>query len=399
MAGKLVKEAIAPADIIQAYQAIRFAKNYYQTRMREASRRLGGFLSNIEQGASRWGQSMDKLDEGLTALKGAGDEFKRLGGKGQEFLDQLDPKGLSRDAKRAMRSMRNLAVVGGGALTAGLALKHYRDKLKKNTGGEPKLQLTKEASRKAVLKTVLKGVGNAASAIAPHLATAAIPAAISAASTLGGHLAGKAITRYERKADKLWAKFVERFPEYEGNTLAREHFDVMVDFNPASARHPVVVKQYLDATTYPGGDQLVGINVVQNLAKIESDRSRVDADRGRMIAETIRGPLMESARALMNMSDGVLTGVKTMAANQARAEEQLKQRVKSPLEREILLTRAAKDYADYLRSVGVDNPRKEDIDKEIERLRNLEKVPIDDTAFKALVQAKAMEWLDSQRKR
>ena len=107
----------------------------------------------------------------------------------------------------------------------------------------------------------------------------------------------------------------------------------MVDFNPASARHPVVVKQYLDATTYPGGDQLVGINVVQNLARIESDRSRVDADRGRMIAETIRGPLLESARALTNMSEGVLTGVRTMAANQARAEEQLKQRVKSPLER------------------------------------------------------------------
>ena len=399
MTDKLVKEAIAPADIIQAFQAIRFAKNYYQTRMREANRRLSNFLSNIEQGASRWGQSMDKLDEGLTALKGAGDEFKRLGGKGQEFLDQLDPKGLSRDAKRAMRSMRNLAVVGGGALTAGLALKHYRDKLKKNAGGEPKLQLTKEANRKAVLKTVLKGVGDAASAIAPHLATAAVPAAIGAASTLGGHLATKAINRYERKANKLWAKFVKRFPEYEGNTLAREHFDVMVDFNPASARHPVVVKQYLDATTYPGGDQLVGINVVQNLARIESDRSRVDADRGRMIAETIRGPLLESARALTNMSEGVLTGVRTMAANQARAEEQLKQRVKSPLEREILLTRAAKDYADYLRAVGVDNPRKEDIDKEIERLRNLEKVPIDDTAFRALVQAKAMEFLDSQRNR
>jgi hypothetical protein len=99
------------------------------------------------------------------------------------------------------------------------------------------------------------------------------------------------------------------------------------------------------------------------------------------------------------MSDNILAGERTMAANQARAEEQLKQRVKSPLEREILLTRAAKDYADYLRAVGVDNPRKEDIDKEIERLRNLEKVPIDDTAFNALVQAKAMEWLDNQMKR
>ena len=135
MAGKLVKEAIAPADIIQAYQAARFAKNYYQTRMREASRRLGNFLSNIEQGASRWGQSMDKLDEGLAALKGAGDEFKGLGSKGQEFLVQLDPKCLSRDAKRAMRSMRNLAVVGGGALAAGLALRHYRDELKRKMRG------------------------------------------------------------------------------------------------------------------------------------------------------------------------------------------------------------------------------------------------------------------------
>lgn len=399
MAGKLVKEAIAPSDIIRAYQTVRLAKDYSRARMRDASRRLGGFLSNIEQGASRWGQSMDKLDEGLAALKGVGDEFKGLGSKGQEFLDHLDPKGLSRDAKRAMRSMRNLAVVGGGALAAALALRHYRDELKKNTGGGPKLQLTKEASRKAVLKTVLKGVGNAASAIAPYLATAAIPAAIGAASTLGGHLAGKAIDRYERKADKLWAKFVERFPEYEGNALAREHFDVMVDFNPTSARHPVVVKPFLDATTHPGGDQLLGINFVQNLTRIESDRARVDAERSKRIAETIRGPLLESARALTNMSDNILAGERTMAANQARAEEQLKQRVKSPLEREILLTRAAKDYADYLRAVGVDNPRKEDIDKEIERLRNLEKVPIDDTAFKALVQAKAMEFLDSQRNR
>ena len=59
MAGNLVKEAIAPADIIQAYQAARLAKDYYQARMRDASRRLGGLLSNIERGASRRGQSMD----------------------------------------------------------------------------------------------------------------------------------------------------------------------------------------------------------------------------------------------------------------------------------------------------------------------------------------------------
>lgn len=393
----MVKEAIAPADLINAYQAARLAKGYSSAKLNESRRRAARFISNVEKGASRWGQSMDKLDDGLVALKGAGNEFKSLGSQGREFLEHVDPKGLSRDAKRALRSYRNLAVVGGGAIAAGVALKHYQEELRKKPGGEQTLNLTKEASKKAVLKTVLKGLGEAARMAKPYASVAAVPLIVGGASALGATMVDKSLAKYERKSNKLWNKFTERFPEYKGNNLAKEHFDVMADFNPASARHPVVVKPFLDAHTYAGGDQLVGINVVQNLAKIEADRSRYDSVRGKQIADIIRTPLLEMAKGVTNTSDAIIQGQMMQVDRNARAEEQMKQRTKSPMEREALLTRAGKDYADYLRSVGVDNPSKAEVDAYIQNMREMTSVPINDGSFRALVEQVAEMRLRAQQ--
>ena len=383
MTKKMVKEAIAPSDFTQAVRSAKMAKDYYSGKYHVGRDQAKKFLS----------RRLGKLDVGLSSLQDASSELGEFAREGRDFFKNFDSKALSDSTKKTMRSMRNLSIVGGGAIAAMLAWKYHQEKMKMEQEGES-LRLTKEASNRNILRSALRTAAGVARAAKPYISADTIPNVIGGASELGGNMHNKIIDKRERRPDKYWQNFTNRYPEYEGNALAREHFDVIVDFNPSTAKHPIVVKSMLDATTYQGGDQLFGLQMVSNLADVESSRSRTDQQRLRQIAEAIRTPLMEASKGIVNLSDAVLDREREVASRNARIEELMRQRTKSPLEQEMLLIRAGKDYGDYLRAQGVENPRPEDIEAHVNKLRDLAPTPVDDFAFRTLVRRRVNDELE-----
>ena len=122
------------------------------------------------------------------------------------------------------------------------------------------------------------------------------------------------LDRTDKMGDKFWQKFIEKYPEYEGDEKAREFFDVLMESNPSMAKHPVMVKSYL-GTTYDHADAIAP-DTVQTLSRTEkniADRK----DRDNRLTEVINENLN---RAIENMGADRGAQADLMAKNLRGAE-------------------------------------------------------------------------------
>lgn len=392
---QLLKEAIAPSDVTNALRALRLAKDYSGLKAGQSLGRVGAFLRNMENSASRWDETLNNVDLGFIAVKDAGDEIKNFSNQAKGALSRLaDSRPLTENIERSLRSLRNTALVGGGALATGLALQHlykrHQEKKKRAEGGNI-LDFTKEAQQKNILKSVLS---KAVEYGGPFLSQALPAFAISAGSVAAADLTRRALDRPSKKADKLWEKFIQRFPEYRDNALAREHFEVMVDFNPSAAQHPVVAKAYLDGTTY--GDGMMGLDVVSNLARIESSRSGVDQFKSRQLADAIRMPLSDVARSMTAHSDAVLRERLEQARKKGQTEAGLAYRGGTQLDRRAQQMAMERQFIEIGKAMG--EPRTpEEMEAFRAEIGGLNHFPYFDQGFLSLVEARAQEVAEYRR--
>ena len=294
------KKAFSPSDLVNAIQTVKNSRQVGGDFAQHYGSKVGDFARNLDKSVKSSTSTGPKLDRALdAATKASGDV-----GRAASQIAEMNPK----------RIARNVTLGGLGLVGTGLLWNHLR----KVKGDEP----VKTASAKDFAKAL-------AFPLAVNAGTIALTAGVN-------HL----VNRRSNNPKKLWGNFIKRFPEFANDKAAKESFDVMVDFNPSAAKHPIVVKNFLENSVYGGED--VNVNVLSNLADIESKRSRSDSDRARGIGDAISRPLGDIAFSMKEYGNDNLKE----QIERARREGYLQANKRTPIEMKAL---NAKILADQVR--------------------------------------------------
>ena len=348
------KQALSPSDITNAVQTMRNANRVGTDAIQASQGRLDNFFKNVAMTAQNSARTSGNLDASLDSISRAAAEVQGMGSQGQRVLREINPK----------RVARNVTLGGLGLVATGLAVKHLRNNPTKKEGDNKMYRTKVAANRKELLNQVL----NFGSQLAQ-------PLAFSAASAIGTAGINHMIKRRSKNPDKLWNNFTTRFPEFANDKDARESFDVMVDFNPSAAKHPIVVKNFLESTTYGGND--VNINVLGNLANIEAQRSRAELDRSKGIGDAVSRPLGDISAAFQAASKQHVKEEVNAARMEERSNAAMGRNSLSNLERDGLRQRILKDVVSMHREAGIPITA-DDMQAEYDRLRNLSSDKMDD---------------------
>lgn len=185
-----------------------------------------GLGKNLDQIADAVGGIHGNTQDATKAVQGASEKVGLTADKVGEFMDTVN------EYKKPV----GIAV---GLTGAGLAgTKMYRN-------------ISEANKQKAREKLYKKRMQKEAAFFDDHtrekIKDVATKTGIGAATAMGikglSGLAGSAASGINTK--RYWNKFIGKYPKYEGDDEAYEHFKVMMDTSPDMAKHPVMVNTFL----------------------------------------------------------------------------------------------------------------------------------------------------------
>ena len=246
-----------------------------------------GDLKDLLRSSKDTAKSLDRnVDQMNTNFDQVADSLKQTSDKAGIFFDTLN------EYKRP-------AAIGTAALGTGLAgskiyqnLKRAeKEKTRDNLYRKRLAQLEKSAAPFGLEDETVDKIKNTAKDMAITGGVGmAVKGGMDAISNAAKSLGSKAALK------KNWDNFIEKYPEYEGDDQAFEHFQVMQDTNPAMAKHPVMVKSFLGSTFE---HDVINPSTVNTLSKIQQGFDRRDQGPDYMeVGQSIRDAMPSEQDAL-----------------------------------------------------------------------------------------------------
>lgn len=258
-------------------------------RAREVNQQLGNITSSLETITRNIGKTTKNLpdleanlkktlmavEKGSNSVAGAGNEFGQL-------AKTLNRKVNSVTAKNTVLPA---AILAGSALGAS-GIKSIISEAQRAAAHSRQRNINEDFFE-------YKTASAASKKLLMDFLAATIPTFAAGAATLGTDALVKNMYKGKLKAEnqRLWERFIAKHPEYANDEEAKSYFRVLLEFNPTSAKHPIVVKNFIDAAlseSYHGGAS-IGINVIGNLTKAESDHFKTKSNELDKNRKTVGG--------------------------------------------------------------------------------------------------------------
>lgn len=219
------------------------------------------------------------------------------------------------------KGLKGAAIAGGAGLAAkGIGdarmNKYERDKLKAEKGyfdrmnkklddedqyGRLKARLEKNSSAKEKLKKLaglspenLKTIKEVAKKVGMNAAGAG---ALAMGTKGGADLYNAVRNKLNNQEKEYWDRFIRRYPEFEDQKKAKEHFKFFYDTAPDLAKHPLAVKSFFKQLDMSSGH--VNFNSAKDITSIQDSFNRRDNGGEDRIISGVNN-LLHSAKDLTN---------------------------------------------------------------------------------------------------
>lgn len=238
---------------------------------------MNDFKSILQQGVDKGGEISDDLKKTLGKIDKASENVDSMVSTIRNGLDWVG------EHKTPVLAATGVAATGMTAANLynkmhearknQLEAEYYHQQLEKNAGikdfGEGAKEMFQNA-KPLMKKQLIGGAGLAAGA----------------AGLQGTNmLINKIKEKVNNKGEKYWEQFVSKYPEYD-SPEAKEHYQVMLDVSPAMAKHPIMIKSFLDSSY---GMDAISPDTVNLLGRIQSEYGKRDNGGTRQFLETAQG--------------------------------------------------------------------------------------------------------------